>query len=263
MRDNATRGRFAAAAIRSFGTFVVEDMRYNSPCPPGGELFPLPTVNSDEMHIAGRPWTMRGRAAAPRPPAEEGRPDAILVREARGGTPEAFGELVRRYQDRVYTLVFGLIQNHDDALDLTQDVFVRAHASLRQFREEAVFYTWIYRIALNACIDFNRRKRRFPEPCSLDDRGFVETGFEPTDARVANQPDRALENKELGHLLRRAIERLPEAQRVAVVLHDIEGLQHKEIAALLRVPVGTVKSRIQRGRNELRTMLLPFVECDR
>jgi RNA polymerase sigma-70 factor, ECF subfamily len=212
----------------------------------------------------------RGRTTAPGrfaslagPASPTDRPDSILVREARGGDTRAYGELVRRYQDRVYTLIFGLIQNHDDALDLTQDVFVRTHGSLMQFREQAVFYTWLYRIALNACIDFNRRKKRNPEPCSLSDQELTDTGFEPADRRPLNHPELALENRELGRLLRLAIERLPEPQRIAVVLHDIEGLQHKEIAALLNCPVGTVKSRIQRGRSELRIMLLPFVECDR
>jgi RNA polymerase sigma-70 factor, ECF subfamily len=202
-------------------------------------------------------------SAALSPPPAMGRPDTILVREARGGDAAAYGELVRRYQDRVYTLIYGLIQNHDDALDLTQDVFVRAHRSLNQFREEAVFYTWLYRIALNACIDFNRRKRRSLEPFSLDGDLLSDVGFEPHDRRPSSQPERALENKELGRLLRRAIAALPEPLRVAVVLHDIEGLQQKEIAALLHCPIGTVKSRIQRGRCEIRVKLLPFLEVDR
>src|SRR5687768_8797056 len=113
------------------------------------------------MYTGARPLFFNRRSAHPRgcpapdghprgapPRAADDCPDSILVREARGGDTRAYGELVRRYQDRVYTLVFGLIQNHDDALDLTQDVFVRAHGSLKQFREEAVFYTWLYRIAL-------------------------------------------------------------------------------------------------------------------
>jgi RNA polymerase sigma-70 factor, ECF subfamily len=216
------------------------------------------------MHPGAQPLIFNTRPATPPQAARQTEPpDSILVREARGGDTRAYGELVRRYQDRVYTLIYGLIQNHDDALDLTQDVFLRAYASLRHFREQAVFYTWLYRIALNACIDFNRRKKRHPEPCSLHDQLLVELGFEPSDRRPASQPERALENKELGRRLRQAIQRLPEPQRIAVVLHDIEGLQHKEIAVLLNCPIGTVKSRIQRGRNELRMMLLPFVECDR
>src|SRR5947209_2691195 len=117
----------------------------------------------------------------PAPPVESGQPDLILVREARGGDSHAYGELVRRYQDRVYTLIYGLIQNHDDALDLTQDVFVRAHSSLSRFREEAVFYTLLYRIALIACIDFNRRKKRSGEPFSLDGDALAVAGFEPSD----------------------------------------------------------------------------------
>jgi RNA polymerase sigma-70 factor (ECF subfamily) len=197
------------------------------------------------------------------PAADCGRPDRILVREARAGDAHAYGDLIRRYQDRVYTLIYGLVQNHDDALDLTQDVFLRAHGSLARFREEAVFYTWLYRIALNACIDFNRRKKRNVEPFSLDAEVLSETGYEPPDRRPSSQPDRALENKELGRLLRQAIAALPPSLRVAVVLHDIEGLQQKEIAALLDCPIGTVKSRIQRGRCELRIKLLPFVEVDR
>ena len=205
-----------------------------------------------------------GHSGAARPAAAApDRPDAILVRQARGGDAGAYGELVRRYQDRVYTLIYGLIQNHDDALDLTQDVFVRAHSSLDRFREEAVFYTWIYRIALNACIDFKRRKQHSIEPFSLDGDLLGDAGFEPPDCRPSSQPERALENKELGRLLRRAIAGLPEPLRIAVVLHDIEGLQQKEIAALLNCPIGTVKSRIQRGRCELRLKLLPFVEVDR
>ena len=94
-------------------------------------------------------------------------------------------------------------------------------------------------------------------------RLLLEGGFEPPDQRTSSQPDRALENKELGRLLRQAIAALPEPLRVAVVLHDIDGLQQKEIAALLNCPIGTVKSRIQRGRCELRVKLLPFVEVDR
>jgi RNA polymerase sigma-70 factor (ECF subfamily) len=215
--------------------------------------------------MSSHPSTSSGPAAISLAQAsvETGPSDRSLVREARAGDTHAYGELVRHYQDRVYTLIYGLIQNHDDALDLTQDVFVRAHRSLDHFREDAVFYTWLYRIALNACIDFKRRKKRSLEPFSLDGDLLNDSGFEPPDRRPSHQPDRALENKELSRLLRQAIERLPEPQRIVIVLHDIEGLQHKEIASLLNCPIGTVKSRIQRGRSELRMRLLPFVECDR
>src|SRR5438093_1753913 len=93
-------------------------------------------------------------------------PDSILVRETKGGNDAAYGELLRRYQDKLYTVVYGLVPNREDALDLTQEVFIKAHGGMERFREDAVFYTWLYRIAVNACIDFNRRRRRSQDPFS-------------------------------------------------------------------------------------------------
>src|SRR5687768_2506992 len=89
-------------------------------------------------------------------------PDALLVREAKAGSAAAYGELVGRYQDRVFTFVLGQIQSREDAIDLTQEVFVKTHASLAGFREDSLFYTWLYRIALNTCIDYRRRRGRVP-----------------------------------------------------------------------------------------------------
>jgi RNA polymerase sigma-70 factor (ECF subfamily) len=186
-------------------------------------------------------------------------PDALLVREAKVGNSAAYGELTGRYQDRIFTLILGQIQCREDAIDLTQEVFVRAHRKLESFREDALFYTWLYRIALNACIDYRRRRGRVPEPFSLDADLRVEMGYEPSDARAHSNPEQALENKELGRYLRVCIQELPEVLRMAVILHDIEGLPQKEIARILKCPLGTVKSRIQRGRYELREKLEVFL----
>jgi RNA polymerase sigma-70 factor (ECF subfamily) len=186
-------------------------------------------------------------------------PDALLVREAKAGNHAAYGELTGRYQDRVYTLVLGQIQCREDAVDLTQEVFVKAHSSLHTFRESSLFYTWLYRIALNTCIDYRRRRSRIQDPFSLDSKAFTETGYEPRDERVDCDPQRSLENKELSRFLKHCIQGLPEVLRLAVILHDIEGLSQKEIAEVLQCPLGTVKSRIQRGRYELREKLRPFL----
>jgi RNA polymerase sigma-70 factor, ECF subfamily len=186
-------------------------------------------------------------------------PDALLVREAKGGNAEAYGELVNRYQDKLFTVIQSQIQAREDALDLTQEVFIKAHGAIGRFREDAVFYTWLYRIALNACIDYNRRRKRTQEPFSLDGEILADSGYEPIDESPWRDPERVLENKELRAQLRRAIDGLSEPLRVAVVLHDIEGLSQKEIAALLSCPLGTVKSRIQRGRLELRGRLAQFL----
>jgi RNA polymerase sigma-70 factor, ECF subfamily len=187
-------------------------------------------------------------------------PDSILVRETKGGNHAAYGELLRRYQDKLYTVVYGLVPNREDALDLTQEVFVKAHTGIERFREDAIFYTWLYRIAVNACIDFNRRRRRTQDPFSLDDEILAESGYEPVDESPAHDPERALANRELRAALHRAIETLSEPLRVAVLLHDVEGLSQKEIAEIMKCPLGTVKSRIQRGRCELRLRLSHLVE---
>ena len=186
-------------------------------------------------------------------------PDGLLVREAKAGNALAYGELTGRYQDRIFTFLLGQVQSREDAVDLTQEVFVKAHTYLGSFREDSLFYTWLYRIALNTCIDFRRRRGRVPEPFSLDADRLAEAGYEPSDERSHCNPERALENKELGRYLRSCIQALPEVLRMAVILHDIEGLPQKEIAAILKCPLGTVKSRIQRGRYELREKLQPFL----
>lgn len=186
-------------------------------------------------------------------------PDPLLVREAKIGNEAAYGELTGRYQDRIFTLVLGQIQSREDAIDLTQEVFVRAHSKLESFREDSLFYTWLYRIALNACIDFRRRRGRVPEPFSLDADLRTEMGYEPSDDRAHMNPELALENKELGRYLRECIQMLPEVLRLAVILHDVEGLPQKEIARIMNCPLGTVKSRIQRGRYELREKIEIFM----
>jgi RNA polymerase sigma-70 factor (ECF subfamily) len=188
------------------------------------------------------------------------RPDTILVRETKGGDRAAYGELVCRYQDKLYTIVYGLIRNREDALDLTQEVFIKAYVGLGRFSEEATFYTWLYRIAVNACIDFNRRRRRTVEPLTLTDGLLTDLGYEPEDPDPASDPERALAAKELRARLYEAIHAVSEPFRAAVVLRDVEGLTLKEIAAIMNCPLGTVKSRLQRGRYELRQKLAAFVE---
>ncbi|MCC2671354.1 MAG: rpoE [Armatimonadetes bacterium] len=185
--------------------------------------------------------------------------DAHLVREAKLGNTAAYGELTSRYQDRIFTFVLGQVASREDAVDLTQEVFVKGHTKLGHFREDALFYTWLYRIAVNTCIDFRRRRGRSAEPFSLDANPETELGYELREERIDYDPARVLENKELGRYLRVCIQALPEVLRLAVILHDIEGLPQKDIAQILNCPLGTVKSRIQRGRYELRERLLPFL----
>lgn len=210
----------------------------------------LRTLGDDEVLRSGPP----GKHGL------DGLPDSLLVRESRAGNEHAFGELVGRYQDKIYTIVYGQILSREDALDLTQEVFLKAHRNLANFREDCIFYTWLYRIAVNACIDFARRRKRSQEPFSLEGEVLADAGFEPVDQRLGSDPEQSLVNKEMGGLLRSWIQALPEPLRMAVILHDIEGLPQKDIAAIMGCPLGTVKSRIQRGRFELRDRLRPYLK---
>jgi RNA polymerase sigma-70 factor (ECF subfamily) len=186
--------------------------------------------------------------------------DRYLVLQAKVGDARAFGELVERYQDRLYGLVYGMVGNAEDALDVAQDVFLKAYGRISQFREDAVFYTWLYRIAVNACIDFSRRRKRNPDPYSLQDTLLGESGFEPVAENVYQDPFRSLVNGELGERMRMAVAALSPVLRGAFILHDLEGLSQQEVAEVLGCPLGTAKSRIQRARMELRERLRGFVE---
>jgi RNA polymerase sigma-70 factor (ECF subfamily) len=190
-----------------------------------------------------------------------GDPDMALVQSVRAGNSRAYSELIGRYQDKIYTLVAGLVRDRDDALDLTQEIFVKAYRGLDSFRAQSGFYTWLYRIAVRHCIDFTRRRKRTHETLPLDGDALAEMGFEPPDTSLYGDPERVVVNEHLKTAIRNAISSVQEPFRTAVVLHDVEGLSQEEIARIMGCPLGTAKSRIQRGRAHLRERLRGFVEA--
>lgn len=184
--------------------------------------------------------------------------DSLLVRSARSGDAVACQELIRRYQGRIYAVAYGYVQDREEALDITQDTFVRMLEGLPRFREEANFYTWLYRIVVNRCIDWRRRRTRRPPPASFHD--LVADEAEPAEPRPSLQPHEALEAKELREQLRAAIAAVPEIYRIVVVLADVQGLSSAEIARILRCPVNTVKTRLHRGRLVVRERLSAYLK---
>lgn len=181
--------------------------------------------------------------------------DSLLVGKARKGDSAAFEELLSRYQHRIYNLCYRMCHNHADALDLTQTAFMKAYEALPRFQIQAKFYTWLYRIAVNTALSHRRSQSRRPalSLARLDD----EEGrtFDPPAPPDANNPARSAENAELRRRLESALDKLDEEFRAAVVLRDVEDLDYAAIAEVLEVPVGTVKSRIYRGRMMLRELL--------
>ena len=219
--------------------------------------------------VAGRPSRLRvGRRELPREcsvqrsdqivvsqnPPESELTDAELVRRACAGAPAAFAELVARYQDRVFNTCYRMCHNYDDALDLTQSAFLRALQNLPRFRTQASFYTWLFRIAVNLTISHRRTVGRRATR-ALDAAGDDGHATVPVPPSRDGDVYRPAEQRELQQLIEWALAQLDDEFRAAVVLKDIEDMDYARIAEVLEVPVGTVKSRIHRGRLLLRELL--------
>jgi RNA polymerase sigma-70 factor, ECF subfamily len=169
--------------------------------------------------------------------SEDERTDEELLQLYVEGETSAYEVLVRRHEDRLFSLAFRMLGNRADALDATQDAFVAAFRRASSFRGESSFGTWLYRIGINACKDLLRTKARLPEPqADPEPSGFAPEAGELVTDRID---------------VSRALAALPEEYRRAVAMHDLGGVPYEEIARIEVVPVGTIKSRISRGRRML------------
>ncbi len=167
-----------------------------------------------------------------------------------------FEELILKYQNKIYNLCRHMLGNDHDAEDAAQDTFIKAYQNLNNFRPEACFYTWLYRIAVNTCLDY--RKRPFFESFFGSFTSDEEAHREP--ASEEPSPEKLYETKQLGLVLRKSMAKLSPKLRAVIVLKEIEGLSYEEIAEVLDVSIGTVKSRISRAREELKKLLKKFTE---
>lgn len=179
--------------------------------------------------------------------------DKRLITEVLAGNTAAFGELVGRYQDRLFNVAYRVLDNPDDAADVVQDVFVNAYQSLGAFKGDSELFTWLYRIAFNTAISFKRRRRAV----RLDGGRDGDGGIDPEDRSVDNTPEAGLERTEDERVLADAMAKLSPEHRAVLVLKDIDGLKYEEIAEAMGVPIGTVRSRLHRARLELKSLLDP------
>jgi RNA polymerase sigma-70 factor (ECF subfamily) len=176
-------------------------------------------------------------------------PESALVAAARQGEAAAFSALVARYQTPVYNLAYRMLGDPDEAADATQEAFLRAYQALGQYRG-GPFRAWLLRIAANACYDSLRRRQRRPT-ASLDRLPHEQVAG----AQVSPDPEEVVLQREHQALIQRCLLALPPDQRLVVVLADIQGLSYEEIAVVTRSPLGTVRSRLSRGRARLRDLL--------
>ncbi len=184
--------------------------------------------------------------------------DHTLVQACLAGQSEAFGVLVRRYQDRLYPTVLRLMGSAEDAEDVLQDTFVRAFEKLDQFHGESSFYTWVYRIAVNLALSGHRRRRVRSGPRVEAERSSRHC-VEPADESPEADPTARLERVERERMVESALNELGPEHRAVVILKDFDGRRYEEISVLLNIPVGTVRSRLHRARCELRDRLRGLV----
>ena len=179
--------------------------------------------------------------------------DIPLVDRFKKGEEKAFDELVNKYKKRIYYLAYSLTNNHADALDLSQEAFIKVYRSIHRFRGRASFYTWLYRIMVNICLNHLKKEARKKE-VSFDER------IEVAQVDWWSNPREALENKELQEDLTKAIASLPPQQKAVFTLRHLEGLSHKEIVSILGCSMGNVKANLFQALRKLRDKLKGYVE---
>jgi RNA polymerase sigma factor (sigma-70 family) len=188
--------------------------------------------------------------------------EQLLIERLKQGEEAAFREIVETRQSLVYNTVLGLLQNAEDAEDVTQEVFIKVFESIRQFKGESAFSTWLYRVAVTSALEFLRkkkRKKRFAFVSSL----FGDNNQPRHDPPDFVHPGVQLDNRENAKLLFMTIKKLPENQRVAFSLHKVEGLSYQEVAEVMETTVAAVESLIHRARQNLKKMLADYYNQNR
>lgn len=177
--------------------------------------------------------------------------ERVALAQARKGDPEAFALLVECYSPRLFNVCFSYLANRQDAEDCVQETLIKAYRGLADYSGRSTFYTWVYRIAINTCLDFRRKNKRYPN-LSLDEA--VETEDSLVYQQVPDRqplPDELAETAEMARLVRQEIANLPDFLKDIIILRDLEGLSYQELSEILHLSEGTVKSRLSRARHQL------------
>jgi RNA polymerase sigma-70 factor, ECF subfamily len=186
-------------------------------------------------------------------------PDHVLIENCLAGRQDAFGQLVERYQNRLFHSLVHLLGSAEDAQDAAQNAFVQAFEKLSTFRGQSQFYSWLFRIAFNLAVSEKRKTKRVG--ISLDARRDA-NGIEPSDVNPSNEPSYAMDVADRQRIVQQALAELPTEFRSALVLKEIDGMNYEEIAEVLDIPLGTVRSRIHRARLELRERLSSLLRSE-
>jgi RNA polymerase sigma-70 factor, ECF subfamily len=185
--------------------------------------------------------------------------DRDLVAAARRGDRDAFRTLFERYHRRAYALAFGVLRHQDDALDVVQDAFIKAHKYLDKFEGNSSFYTWLYRIVMNLAIDHIRKHRR-QKPVELDEAKLEDSDDALLPKIIHGNPGRALFDKQIRARIDQALGELSENHRAVLVMREVEGLSYEEMAQAMECSKGTIMSRLFHARRNMQRRLLDLLE---
>jgi len=186
--------------------------------------------------------------------------ESELVRRARHGDLQAYDDLVKRYQERIYATIYHMTSNHEDANDLAQESFIKAFQALKSFKGGSTFYTWLYRIAVNKTINFLKQRKNRTH-MSLNDIDFNAEHDPDLMALISeNTPRRDAGLSELQKKLNEALLKLSEPHRLVIILHDVQGQSHDEIAEIMDCNIGTVRSRLFYARQQMQAELADYLK---
>lgn len=185
--------------------------------------------------------------------------DQGLVELAQKGDRDAFRQLVEKYQRRVYSICYGMLKNADDSMDVSQEVFVKVYRYLEKFNFQSTFYTWLYRITVNMCIDHIRKNQRVKN-VEYDDGIAREDSDHVMPSQLGLNPDKVYGQKELREKMLVALESLGEKHRTILILREVDGLSYEEIAEVLNISKGTVMSRLFHARRYFQEAISEYIE---
>jgi len=190
--------------------------------------------------------------------------DLTLIRRTRKGDAQAFRQLIERYQRKAYSIAFGMLKDKEEALDVTQEAFIKIYKHIECFKGDASFYVWLYRIVYNLCIDFIRKRKGAPVHVDMELEALLHTEEEGAShgliSATLGNPQKSLLRKELASKIQEAMDALPEACRAIVLMREVEGMSYEDLARVFQIPKGTVMSRLFYARAKLQQKLGPYLE---
>jgi RNA polymerase sigma-70 factor, ECF subfamily len=217
---------------------------------------------------ADAPGTVNDPVEGSSKPAEhaQGPRDRELVQRVQGGDEAAFKELFLRYHRRAYAVAFGVVKSRHDAMDIVQDAFIKVHRHIGSFQGSSSFYTWLYRIVMNLAIDHVRRGRQ-QKDLDYDDKVARDVTDVAGDGTMLpkildGNPRKSVVRKELREKIQWALDQLPDYHRAVILMREDEGLSYEEMAKALKVPKGTIMSRLFHARRKMQDLLRDYLEGD-